>query len=161
MPNQEYLTAHCFYLELSLDGSSGDAYFLECKGFSATQQVAEICEVTPNKWGKATKGQVVRTKLPGNTKYDNIVLRRGMSSSMAFWKWFKYTQDGGWANDPQQRKNGSLTIFNQAGKAAARLQFKRAWPTVFRMSADVNAHSTELEIEELEIAVEELIRDKV
>jgi phage tail-like protein len=161
----EFLTACRFYLELSLDGSKDpiDAIFFECKGLKATQQVIEICEVTPNKWGNASKGQVVRTKVPGNTKYDNIILRRGMSSSMTFWNWFEYSQGGGWADGgqhPKQRKNGSLTIFNQSGEAAARLQFKRAWPTIFKVS-DVSAKSTEFEIEELGIAVEELIRDKV
>jgi phage tail-like protein len=157
----EFLTACRFYLELSLDGSKDpvDAIFLECKGFKATQQVVEICEVTPSPWGKANKGQVVRTKIPGNTKYDNITLRRGISSSMTFWNWFEKTQKGEWA-EGKQRKDGSLTIFNQAGKETARLQFKRAWPTIFKI-ADVSAKSTEFEIEELGIAVEELIRDKV
>jgi phage tail-like protein len=161
MADYEFLTACRFYLKLSLDGSKDpvDAIFFECKGFKATQQVIEICEVTPNKWGKANKGQMVRTKIPGNTKYDNITLRRGMSSSMTFWNWFEKTQEGEWAQGKQQ-KDGSLTIFNQSGKATARLQFKRAWPTIFKI-ADVSAKSTEFEIEELGIAVEELIRDKV
>jgi phage tail-like protein len=166
MADYEFLTACRFYLKLSLDGSKYpvDAIFLECKGFKATQQVVEICEVTPNKWGKATQGQVVRTKVPGNTKYDNIILRRGMSSSMTFWKWFEYTQEGGWSKGekhPNQRKDGSLTIFSQSGKKTAErsasFEFKRAWPTIFKI-ADVSAKSTEFEIEELTIAVEELKR---
>jgi phage tail-like protein len=159
MADFEFLTACRFYLKLNLDDSKYpvDAIFLECKGFKATQQIVEICEVTPNRWGKATTGQVVRTKVPGNTKYDNIILRRGMSSSMTFWNWFEHTQEGGWSDKSNQRKDGSLKIFNQSGKPAAMYEFKRAWPTVFKI-ADVSAKSTEFEIEELTIAIEELKR---
>ena len=165
MADFEFLTACRFYLKLSLIDSEApvDAIFLECKGFKATQQVIEICEVTPSPWGNGNnKGQVVRTKVPGNTKYDNIILRRGMSSSMAFWNWFEYSQGGGWANGnkhPNQRKDGSLKIFNQSGEPAAMYEFKKAWPTIFKI-ADVSAKSTEFEIEELTIAVEELKRAK-
>jgi phage tail-like protein len=169
MADFEFLTACRFYLELNLDDSKYpvDAIFFECRGFKATQQVIEICEVTPNSWGNGNnKGQVVRTKVPGNTKYDNIILRRGMSSSMTFWNWFEYTQGGGWSKGkehPNQRQDGSLTIFSQSGKKdtdrSAQFQFKRAWPTIFKI-ADVSAKSTEFEIEELTIAVEELKRVK-
>ena len=83
MPNKingfpEILTNSRFYIELSLDGSQDpvDAYFTECKGFKHSQEVIEVCEVTPQRWGKAKYGQVVRTKVPGNIKTNNITLRR-------------------------------------------------------------------------------------
>ncbi len=153
MPVQaEILTAHKFYLELSLDGSNEqvDAIFLECQGFQRTQEVIEICEVTPNKWGKASKGQVVRTKLPGNVKSGNLTLRRGMTNSITFWKWFQSVQDGNWAT---QRKNASLTIYDQAGQPQAKFNLKAAWPASYKL-ADVNARSTDIEIEEIEVAFE-------
>lgn len=148
----EILTAHKFYLELSLDGSNEqvDAIFLECQGFQRTQEVIEICEVTPNKWGKASKGQVVRTKLPGNVKSGNLTLRRGMTNSTTFWKWFQSVQDGNWAT---QRKNASLTIYDQAGQSQAKFNLKGAWPTSYKLT-DVNARSTDIEIEEIEVAFE-------
>ncbi len=153
MPAQaEILTAHKFYLELSLDGSNEqvDAIFLECQGFQRTQEVIEICEVTPNKWGKASKGQVVRTKLPGNVKSGNLKLRRGMTKSITFWKWFQSVQDGNWAI---QRKNASLTIYDQAGQPQATFNLKAAWPASYKLT-DVNARSTDIEIEEIEVAFE-------
>ncbi|HBE18367.1 MAG TPA: phage tail protein, partial [Cyanobacteria bacterium UBA11367] len=45
----ELLINSRFYIELKLDGSQEpvDAYFMECKGFKHSQEVIEVCEVTP------------------------------------------------------------------------------------------------------------------
>ena len=154
----EILTAHRFYLELSLNGSqdSVDGVFLECQGFKRTQDAIEISEVTSNKWGAANKnkGLVVRTKIPGNVKSGNITLRRGMTTSLTLWQWFEAVQEGKWAT---QRKNASLTIYNQAGQVQARFELAGAWPASYKI-ADVNARSSEIEIEEVEIAFEEFKR---
>ncbi|MEH1907951.1 phage tail protein [Nostoc sp.] len=158
MAEFEILTPHRFYLELKLDNSTEpvDGIFLECQGFKRTQEAIEICEVTPNKWGSANKGLVVRTKLPGNVKSGNVTLRRGMTFSIAFWNWFQAVQDGKWAS---QRKNASLTIYDQAATEQARFELAGAWPASYKIS-DVSARSTEIEIEEVEIAFEEFKRVK-
>ena len=91
-----------FYLELHLDGSNEavDAYFMECKGFKISQEVIDICEVTPGKWGKNGNavGQVVRTKIPGNTTYSNMTLRRGLVTSCTNWQLGKATPRWFFAN---------------------------------------------------------------
>jgi phage tail-like protein len=158
VPGFEILTAHRFYLELKLDSSSEpvDGVFLECQGFKRTQDAIEICEVTSNKWGQAKKGLVVRTKIPGNVKSGNLTLRRGMTLSMAFWNWFQAVQDGKWAT---QRKNASLTIYDQAAQMQARFDLTGAWPASYKI-ADVSARSTDIEIEEVEVAFEEFKRVK-
>jgi phage tail-like protein len=154
----EILTSCRFYVELQLKDSPEpiDAYFLECKGFKQTQDVVEFCEVAPQKWGKeGTKiGRVVRTKVPGNLKINNIVLRRGLTCSSSFWDWFKAVRDGNWA---QKRKDGSLTIYDQGKGKEARFDFRGAWPISYTLT-DVSASSNEIEIEEMEIALEEFWR---
>ena len=152
MTHPEILTASRFYLELSLDGSnqSVDGIFMDCKGFKCSQEVIEVCEVTPNKWGRAEKGMVMRTKIPGNVKTNNIVLSRGMISSLTLWKWFEETQKGNWA---KQRRDGSLKIYNQKGETQAQFQFLNGWATSYKIS-DLTASSADYEIEELEIACE-------
>jgi phage tail-like protein len=154
----EILTACRFYLGLTLDGSNDqvDGTFLECRGFQQTQAPIEICEVTANQWGKATKGQTIRTKLPGNVKSGNLTLRRGMTSSIALWDWFQAVQEGNWGT---QRRNAYLTIYDQAAKPQAKYELAGAWPSSYKIT-DVNARSTEIEIEELEIAFEEFKRVK-
>lgn len=157
----EVLTACRFYIELSLDGSQEpvDAYFLDCKGIKRTQEIIEVCEVTPQRWGKAgnSRGRVVRTKVPGNVKYNNLTLRRGLTCSDTIWKWFDAIQSGKWAEN--QRRNGSISIYDQAGTVQARFLFWRAWATSYTLT-DLNAGSNEIEIEEMELAVEEITRDR-
>lgn len=154
----ELLTAGRFYVELKLASGNEtvDATFLDCRGFKRSQETIEICEVTPGQWGKAKSGLVVRTKIPGNAKTENIVLRRGMTNSMALWNWFAEVEANKWAD---QRKDGSLVVYNQAGTEQARFDFKNAYPVRYTAS-DLNAQSNEMEIEELEIAVETFTRVK-
>ncbi len=156
--NPEILTAHRFYLALALDGQKdADAYFLECQGFQRTQEVIEICEVTSQSGAnKQSQGLPVRTKIPGNIRSGNITLRRGMTNSMDIWNWFEKIERGEWA---QQRKLASLSIYSQACQEIARFELAGAWATNYKI-ADVNARSTDIEIEEVEIAFEEFKRVK-
>lgn len=152
----ELLTSSRFYLELKLAGSldTVDGYFMECRGFQRTQDLVEICEVTPQAWGKARQGRIVRTKIPGNVKSSNLVLRRCLMSSMTLWNWLKAVEEGNWG---QQRRDGSLTMYDQGAQAQAVFELRGAWPTSYKIS-DVSASSNELEIEEIEVAVEEFMR---
>jgi phage tail-like protein len=152
----EILTASRFYLGLSLGQSQAvDCYFLECRGFQQTQAPIEIYEVT-NKMSGGAGQQVVTTKIPGNVKSGNITLRQGMTSSKELWNWFKSMQNGEWG---KQRKLVSLSIYSQESKEVARFELANAWPTSYKLT-DVNARSTEIEIEELEIAFEQFKREK-
>lgn len=163
MPNiiqdfPEILTNCNFYIELKLDDSKEpvDAYFMDCKGFKRTQEIVEFREVTAQRWGSANSGLVVCTKIPGNLKTNNITLRRGMTQSTTLWKWFEAVQAGNWA---KQRRDGSLSIYDQARDVQARFLFRRAWPTSYVLT-DLSASSNDVEIEEMELAVEEFIRDQ-
>jgi len=150
---QKEILASCrFYLELNLDGSSDavDGVFMECKGFKHTQEIVEVCEVTPEKWGKASSGRVRRMKVPGNVKVSNITLRRGLTASQTLWKWCDKIQTGKWS---EQRRDGSITIYDQASTAQAKFEFFGAWPANYSIS-DLNAGSNDYQIEELELACE-------
>lgn len=155
----EILSRSKFYLEIKLDGSrDADGFFAQCQGFRRSQEVVQVAEVTPQKWGKngTATGRVVATKLPGNTTHDNITLIRGLTISPALWAWFAAVEGGKWA---EQRRDGDLTIYNQAGEEQARFRFRRAWPVSYFI-ADVDATSNEFEIEQVELAVEEFLRVK-
>jgi phage tail-like protein len=158
IPNYEILTTSRFYLELNLQNSKEliDGYFMECRGFKRSQEVIEICEVTPQKWGKgeAKVGRVVRTKIPGNFKCDNIVLKFGMTISDTMWKWFEQVEKGEWA---KARKDGDITIYNQGGQVKARFRFLGGWPINYKI-ADLKAGAGEFQIEEVELAIDEFLR---
>ncbi|MEA5598419.1 phage tail protein [Rivularia sp. UHCC 0363] len=157
MADFEALASCKFFVELSLDNCCDkvDGVFLECQGFQRTQEVIEICEVTSNKFGKATNGMSVTRKIPGNAKNGNIILRRCMSSSIVFWDWFQGCHDN-WA---KQRRNVSLNILNSMSQGQARFELAGAWPISYRFG-DVGAYSSGIALEEVEIAFEELKRVK-
>lgn len=152
----EYLTASRFYVALHLDGSydSVDGLYMECKGLKYYQDVVEFAEVFPQKWGKSSVGRVHRAKLPGNEKIDNISLRRGMNSSDTLWNWIAAVQNGGWSD---RYKSGALSIYRQDGSEGARFAFERAWPVSYTVS-DTTVSSTDLAVEDLELACEVLVR---
>ena len=154
----EILTKARFYLELRLDGSvdSTDGYFMECSGFQRSQDVIEICEVTPQVWGKqgTSHGHIVRSKIPGNSAYTNITIKRGLTVSTAFWEWMDTIGAGNWID---QRRNGALCIYNQAGDEQFRFEFTGAWPVSYKIS-DLDVTGADYNIEEVEIAVESLKR---
>ncbi|MTJ10512.1 MULTISPECIES: phage tail protein [unclassified Anabaena] len=163
-PKFEVLTNSRFYLEIKLSDIPGskdeiDGYFMECQGFQRTQEVIEIVEVTPQKWGKnedAKFGRPVRTKIPGNSKHDNIILKRGLTISLTMWNWLKAVEQGEWA---KQKRDGELIVYDQGAEEQARFRFTGAWPTKYKI-AGFKAGGNEFEIEEVELAIDEFIRVK-
>jgi phage tail-like protein len=152
----EILASSRFYLELHLDGSEYpvDAYFQECQGFKRTQKSIDIYEVTAQKWGKANHGRIVQTKIPGNVESSNLILKRGITKSMTLWNWFKAVEEGDWE---KQRRNGTLTIYDLKLQGMVKFEFQRAWPISYKIG-DVGMSKAETEIEEIELAVESLVR---
>jgi phage tail-like protein len=151
------LMASSFSISLQLDGSkdSVDGIFMGCDGFDFTQEVIQFKEVTNARWGKASKGRLRLTKLPGEALGGNITLRRGMSISMSMWKWFELVQEGNWF---KQRKTASLTL-HENGTPQAVFEFTAAWPTRYRVG-EMTTDSSDVELEEVEIAYEGFKRIK-
>ncbi|MEX0271126.1 phage tail protein [Leptolyngbyaceae cyanobacterium UHCC 1019] len=156
--NYELLTNSRYYLEITLEGSQEkiDGYFMECQGFKRSQEVITACEVVHQKWGigGAKFGRILRTKLPGNSKAENIILKRGLGISVTLWDWFKAVEEGKWGT---QRRDGDLTIYDQASNQQARFRFGGAWPVSYKIT-DLKASGTDFEVEEVELAVETFVR---
>lgn len=154
----ELLATSKFYIEITLQGSLEeiDGYFMECSGLSRSQEVIEIVEVTPQIWGRSgtTKGRVIRTKIPGNVKSDNITLKQGLNISMTMWKWLKAVEDGNWS---KQLRDGDITVYNQSATEKARFRFNGAWPVRYKIS-DFKADSGEFAVTEVELSVTDFLR---
>ena len=93
-------------------------YFSEVSGLGSEQEVIEHKVVNE-------KGVEVVMKIPGRLKWENIVLKRGITSDMQIWDWRKLVEDG---HVGDARSDGSVTMYDQALTAVARWEFKRAWP---------------------------------
>lgn len=123
---------------VEMDGITRAA-FQECSGFDSTIDVIEHREGGEN--------TTVR-KLPGLTKYSNIVLKWGMTDDTALYDWHRQVVRG-----DIERKNGSIVVLNRKGEEVARWNFYRAWPTKWD-GPDLNAEGNDVAIETLELAHE-------
>src|SRR5215210_119006 len=94
------LTGYHFYLEL--DGIA-EAQFRECSGLDSESNVIEYKEAGKN-------GTTIIKKVPGELKWSNIVLKRGVTGDMKLWEWRKQIEDG---KVNEARKNGSIVLYDQ------------------------------------------------
>ena len=87
-------------------------------------------------------------KLPGQTKFSNIVLKKGMTADMTLYTWHKSSIEG-----PPQRQDGSVIHYDRQGNEVARYNFYRAWPTKYT-APTYAAQGNDVAIETLELAHE-------
>ena len=92
-------------------------------------------------------------KAPGNVTYSNVVVRRGMTSSMELWEWWERVRDGNF-----DRHDLSIVLFDDSLQAVARWQVYGAWPVRYT-APDLNAKSDDVAIETLELTHEGIDRD--
>ena len=91
-------------------------------------------------------------KLPGLTKYANIVLRRGVTQDAELSNWRKTVEDG-----QVDRRNGSIILRDDDGTDVVRWNFFNGWISKWEGPA-LNASKNEVAIETIEIAHERLER---
>lgn len=133
-----------FRYRVEMDGIQ-QAGFSEVSGFDASVDVVEYREgnevITPR-------------KLPGLAKYGNITLKWGVTDSMDLYNWMQDTIQGKVA-----RKAVTIIAINEAGDDVATWKVIEAWPTKYT-APDFNGTSSEVAIEQLEIAHEGMTRTK-
>jgi phage tail-like protein len=122
-------------------------YFTECSGLGSEHEVVEHKVVTED-------GKEVVLKIPGRLKWENITLKRGITSSMDIWNWRKMVEDG---NAEGARRDGSIVMYDQKLKEVARWNFERAWP-IKVSGPQVKSDSNEISVEELTLAHEYIAR---
>ena len=119
-------------------------YFTDCTGFGASTDPIEYRE----------GGMTFATrKLPGQTKYNNIVLKWGLTNSRELWDWYQAIIAG-----RIERRNGSIVAYDVDGSTEkVRWNFIQAWPTKWD-GPDFSAKGNEIAIETLELAHEGIVR---
>ena len=137
-----------FHFSLELQGEV-TGYFTECSGIGSEHEIVEHKVVTP-------KGQQVVMKLPGRLKWENITLKKGLTSSMEIWDWRKLVEDG---KVEEARRNGSIIMYDQELKPVAEWNFSRAWP-VKVSGPQPKSDGNDISLEELTIAHEYITRAK-
>ncbi len=117
------------------------AAFQEASGFDSAIDVTEYREGGAN---------TTPYKLPGQTKYSNITLKRGITADTELFDWHQQFVTG----DPAAtRQNGSIVVLDRSGAEVRRWNFVRGWPSKWT-GPSFNAGGKEVAIETLEIAHE-------
>ena len=137
------LVGSWFYLKLD-NGIEG--YFSSVSGFAIEMEVIETT---------VTNVDTRTQKRPGTAKYQDISLKRNLSPDKKFWNWAKSIRDG----ELEFRTNGSLSLYDMSGSEQSRWTFTNIWPSKWSAS-DLDVGSDDLMVEEITLAVEQLVREK-
>jgi len=140
-----------FKFRVVIDGFAS-AGFKKCSGLKEETEIVEYREGTD---------PVTMHKLPGLTKYENIVLERGMSRNRDFQRWrediVNIALSGNRAPDglpsPMFRRNVMIELYDKAGIKVKEWEVYEAWPAVLEVGA-LDAESNDVLIETLELANE-------
>jgi len=124
-------------------------FFTECSGLGSEHEIIEHKVVTES-------GQEVVVKVAGRLKWENITLKRGITSNMDMWKWRKQVEDG---DVDGARHDGSIVMYDSKLKEVARWNFRRAFPAKIS-GPSVKADSNEIGVEELTIVHEYIVREQ-
>jgi phage tail-like protein len=124
-------------------------YFTEVSGLGSEHEVIEHKVINES-------GHEIVMKIPGRLKWENITLKRGITSSLDIWDWRKHVEDG---EVDGNRRDGSIIMFDHKLNPVARWEFKQAWP-VKVTGPQPKADSNEIGIEELTLAHEYIRRIK-
>lgn len=135
---------HHFALEVQ---GIEEATFMEASGFENSHEVIEHRET-----GKGGKQYV--NKQPGNLKWSDITLKRGVTDSMELYNWRQQVVDG---QIDLARKDGSVVFYDARNQEIARYNFTRGWPSKWK-SADVKTTDNSAVVEEMTIAHEGFTR---
>jgi phage tail-like protein len=127
-----------FRFRVEIDGIQ-QAGFSEVSGFDIT--------VDPIDYREGTDPTHVR-KLTGMTKYGNVTLKWGITTSMELYNWHRQIVDGDIV-----RKTLAIVSVNERGEDVNRWEIVEAWPTKYD-PMDFNAKGNEAGIGTLELACE-------
>jgi len=83
-------------------------------------------------------------RLPKQTKYQPILLKRGITTSSTLWDWYN-----GVVNGQVSRRNGTIVMSDAGGQEICRWNFFRAYPVKWT-GPNLNALSSETAVEALE-----------
>ena len=90
-----------FHFAVDLQGHV-TGYFTECSGLGSETETIEHKVVNE-------AGVEVVMKVPGRLKWENIVLKRGITSDMQIWEWRKMVENGDVAG---ARCDGSVVMYD-------------------------------------------------
>ncbi len=127
-----------FIFLLEIDGITV-AQFMECSGLKTSTEVFELQEGGVNHRVH---------KLPGQSRWENIVLRHGVTNDLTLLEWRNEVLQDTF----NKRRNGAIILMDLEMKTEVRRwNFINAWPVSYE-GPSLNADQAELAIETFELA---------
>ncbi len=134
-----------FNFRIEIDG-------LQIGGFSEVSLGAAITDIVEYRDGTDKAG--IR-KLPGMTHYANVILKRGITSSLELYQWHRMITEGRTAD---ARRNVVVVLSDETRNDVARFILRNAWPVKYE-GPSLSATTSEVAIETLELTHEGLERE--
>jgi phage tail-like protein len=128
---------------LTLAGKESIGQFREVSGLDSEQEIVEQKEVDAN-------GNPVIVKVPGNLKWSNVELKRGIDIDKSLWEWRHQVETEG---PDAARVDCLLELIDYSGDTIAGYKLLSAWPSKYTGAA-MNAGSNEVAVEAMTICHE-------
>jgi phage tail-like protein len=138
----QYVTANRFYVEIE---QTIKASFSECSGLGAKIDHKQYMEGGVNDQQRIYLGQ---------TKFDPVILKRGLSDDFEFWSWISKLWEA-----YKTRRNVNILVFNQAGEQMQCWTLIGAIPVAWK-APTLKADGNTMAIEQLTLAYEGLTVSK-
>jgi phage tail-like protein len=117
------------------------AVFTEASGLQIETEILEYAEGGNNSFVH---------RLPGRTKFSNLTLKRGMTSTNEFFRWYVQIMHG-----KNERRNLAVVMYDPKGEEILRWNFINAYPVKW-VGPQLSAGGNAIAVETLEIAHEGL-----
>ena len=124
------------HFRLTVGGKEAAGQFRECSGLDAENEIIEEKEIN-------AQGLPTIIKVPGNMKWSNIELKRGVDPDKCLWEWRYQVESGG---PDSARTDCTLELCDYDGSAIATYTILQAWPSKYTGAA-MNAGANEIAVE--------------
>ncbi len=95
------------------------------------------------------------THMVGHTKYESVTLERGVTRDSQFAQWAgAVAKSGNVAPPASSRRNISVVLYDEAGRAVQRFSFTQSWVSQYSALPDLNANANAVLIQHIIIEAE-------
>jgi len=136
-----------FNFLVEIEDFAGDATSV-VGGFSSASGIVSQSDVVEHRVGSSPTVM----KIPGKTRFGNIVLRKGCTTSGDLYQWRRRVENG-----EDDRRSGSIILLDTNMREKARWNFFEAWPCRYE-APEFDAAENAISIETLELCVERIER---
>ncbi|MCP4540910.1 MAG: phage tail protein [Chloroflexi bacterium] len=124
-------------------------YFTEASGIGSENEIIEERTVD-------SQGNEIVRKTPGQIKWQDVTLKRGITEDLAIWVWRQEIEQG---KVEEARQNCSIIMFDRNYEEIARWSLLNAWPSKITGPSLKSDKGNEVGVEELTITHEGIKRE--